>query len=434
MEAISSVLSDYIPDQNEEWMLGEITRSVIASIRDYCSSHSIFASPVLVGSVAKGTNLKGADIDIFIVFERTYREQEMEKLGLEIGRAVLPKGEEKYAEHPYISGVINGIKLDIVPCFRIDPQTKVISSVDRTPLHTDYVINNLSETGKNEVRLLKLLLKHFGIYGSEIRTAGFSGYVCELLVIRFGTFLGVLEYFSNVRGSVRIIDNRSFEFDQRFPVVVQDPTDHSRNAAAAVSMESLARLVIASKLFLKTRDTGLLRPMPPLEPQSLRPSGNKFRIVEMPRPDLVDDIIFSQAMRLRKEVRKSLESGGFLPVNDELAVGEKIEVLVEFQKDSTNGIVKHQGPPVWAENALDFLEKWSESERRYRGPYVQEDRLYVDLKDVVISADEAIRSHIARANIGKHLNHLKDKIVITDPLKTGRRHLVVSKYLQQKIG
>ena len=35
------------------------------------------------------------------------------------------------------------------------------------------------------------------IYGAEISTKGFSGYVSEVLIIKFGSFLSALDYFSN---------------------------------------------------------------------------------------------------------------------------------------------------------------------------------------------------------------------------------------------
>ncbi|MEM3675901.1 MAG: CCA tRNA nucleotidyltransferase, partial [Thermoplasmataceae archaeon] len=291
METLNSILSRYTPDQDEQLKLKEIADSIINSIRAYCKINSIQASPVLVGSVAKGTNLRGADIDIFIVFERIYSENEMERLGLEIGRSVLPGGEEKYAEHPYISGVMGGIKLDIVPCFRIEPNKRIISSVDRTPLHTEYVARNLSDQGRNEVRLLKLFMKHFGIYGSEIKTGGFSGYVCELLVIKFGSFKNVIANIAGLKRFRLEINDHEMKYDPRFPVVIQDPTDYSRNAAAAVSPESFAKLILASKIFVESGNVEMFIPKPPISPEPIRPNGNFFRIVEIPRPDLVDDIV-----------------------------------------------------------------------------------------------------------------------------------------------
>ena len=56
---------------------------------------------ILVGSVAKGTYLKNPDIDIFLRFPKELKKEELKKLGIEIGKAVIPDGFAKYAEHPY---------------------------------------------------------------------------------------------------------------------------------------------------------------------------------------------------------------------------------------------------------------------------------------------------------------------------------------------
>jgi len=47
------------------------------------------------------------------------------------------------------------------------------------------------------VRLLKKFLIGTGIYGAEIAKEGFGGYVAEVFVLHYGSFLGVLEAASN---------------------------------------------------------------------------------------------------------------------------------------------------------------------------------------------------------------------------------------------
>ncbi len=53
--------------------------------------------------------------------------------------------------------------------------------------------------------MLKKFLRSLHIYGAEISTKGFSGYVSEVLIIKFGSFLSTLEYFSNFTGDKKII-------------------------------------------------------------------------------------------------------------------------------------------------------------------------------------------------------------------------------------
>jgi len=51
---------------------------------------------------------------------------------------------------------------------------------------------------------LKQFMKGIGVYGSELRRRGFSGYLTELLVINYGSFLGVLKEASSIPDIVHI--------------------------------------------------------------------------------------------------------------------------------------------------------------------------------------------------------------------------------------
>jgi len=46
----------------------------------------------------------------------------------------------------------------------------------------------LSNSLKEEVRILKKFFFHIDVYGAEIAKEGFSGYVSEVLISYFGSF------------------------------------------------------------------------------------------------------------------------------------------------------------------------------------------------------------------------------------------------------
>src|SRR5207253_1098008 len=86
-----------------------------------------------------------------------------------------------------------GFEVEIVPCYRITDATQRMSAVDRTPLHVDYVLGHVKEGQTNEVRLLKAWAEGIGVYGAEAKVLGFSGYLCELLILKYASFRGVLD-------------------------------------------------------------------------------------------------------------------------------------------------------------------------------------------------------------------------------------------------
>ena len=60
---------------------------------------------MFLGSFARDTWLpESLEIDVFILFPEKYSEEELEKIGLEIGKKVLDEFELRYAAHPYVHG------------------------------------------------------------------------------------------------------------------------------------------------------------------------------------------------------------------------------------------------------------------------------------------------------------------------------------------
>src|SRR5437016_12270614 len=164
---------------------------------------------------------------------------------------MLEKGTHLYAEHPYTRGWYGGFEVEIVPCYRITDASQRMSAVDRTPLHVDYVLGRVKDGQTDEIRLLKAWAEGIGVYGAEAKILGFSGYLCELLVLKYGTFRGVLE------GSLAWRPGNVLEFDRppartfTEPLVVVDPVDPNRNVASAVGVEQMATFVHAARASLQ---------------------------------------------------------------------------------------------------------------------------------------------------------------------------------------
>lgn len=164
------------------------------------------------------------DLDIFVFFPLDVSKEILKKMGLEIGKKVFEefKGEYeiKYAEHPYVNGKIENHDLDIVPCYKIDKIEDMKSSVDRTPLHTKFV-KRMTEFQKDDARILKKFMKLINVYGSEFKVMGFSGYLCELLILYYGSFENVLKNASEWKLNQKIIFEK---MEKEF----SDP-DHNRS-------------------------------------------------------------------------------------------------------------------------------------------------------------------------------------------------------------
>ena len=184
VEIIREVLQSITPSQEEVEDLLRRYRLVAtrlrSCLRDYLPSDCIDIS--LQGSVAKGTNLKGeSDLDVFVLFSRRCVDLERHK---DFFRNFIERAREclsdipsymEYAEHPYLVLLLEGVEVNIVPALKPMVRGDVVevtTAVDRTPLHTEYVLKKLSPSKRREVLLLKSFLKGLGIYGAELKIKG----------------------------------------------------------------------------------------------------------------------------------------------------------------------------------------------------------------------------------------------------------------------
>jgi len=185
-----------IPKPEEEERLSSVARDVLRSVDATFAGVEGFVRATLEGSAAKGTWIRARpEVDVFVHFSPNVSRERLEKMVVERGsRALEALGARwrlRYADHPYVEGFICEVTVNVVGCYATEPG-KWLSPVDRTPYHTRYVLSRLDDRLKAEVRLAKAFMRGIGVYGAELRVGGFSGYLVELLVLWYGSFLALL--------------------------------------------------------------------------------------------------------------------------------------------------------------------------------------------------------------------------------------------------
>jgi len=101
----------------------------------------------LGGSYAKGTWLpEKAAIDIFIKLNKKTSEKDFRSIGTEIGFQSLKKYKPytRHAEHPFVEAIIDGTRVNIVPCYDVN-KGEWQSATDRSIYHTKFMSQKLSE-------------------------------------------------------------------------------------------------------------------------------------------------------------------------------------------------------------------------------------------------------------------------------------------------
>ena len=155
---VSEVRNRVVPDDDEREVLEAVVAALAARAEAALEELPVEADTRLVGSTARGTWLSGdRDVDLFVRFSTELSREELERHGLAVGHEVLPDGHEEFAEHPYVTGEVDGFDVDCVPCYAVESATAIRSAVDRTPFHTDYLEGRI-EPLADDVRLAKAFL------------------------------------------------------------------------------------------------------------------------------------------------------------------------------------------------------------------------------------------------------------------------------------
>ena len=365
------------------------------------------------GSVAKDTWLKEEpDIDVFMCLSPTIPRKTLGAVSLEIAREATDgwRQVERFAEHPYLEAFVEGYRVNIVPCYCAG-KGEWLSATDRTPFHTDYVNKRLDSSLRCEVRLLKRFLQGIRAYGAEIKVGGFSGYLCELLVIHFGSFTETLQNFAKCAARM-VIDVENYYtgrerelrllFDE--PLVVVDPVDKGRNVASAVKPQKIHVMIAAARAFLKTPSEHFFFP-PKTEAlsaidlkENLKQRGSDFLFLTFRNVNAVPDILWGQLYKTQRSLRKLLELNGFKVLRDiAWSDEENLSAFVfELEQFMIPNIKKHLGPPLEREEECkNFLSKYVTNDNVVSGPFMEDGRWVVEVPrkytDVVELLQETLK-------------------------------------------
>jgi tRNA nucleotidyltransferase (CCA-adding enzyme) len=384
IDKITSTVLDLIQPSNKDL---KNVKSIEEEIQDKIKSYKI---PQIVevktgGSFAKDTNLKkDMDIDIFILINKNVNEQDFEQIALDVGFKALKKYNPitRYSEHPYVEGFayINKknnnreqIRLNIVPCYNVEKGLWK-SAADRSQYHTEYMQKMLKPDQKNQIRILKSFLKGIGIYGAELSTAGFSGYVTEVLVLKYGNFKNVMKNIATLKkkGEIIAIEDISNEnIYKKFesPIIIIDPIDPNRNLGTAISSESLSRFIFGARTFLANPSINFFNINK--KKNMMKNIDNQLENVEELLPNIVvlefnyrnrsSDIIWGQLKKLTKSISRHFTDNEYTIIKSECYIDNntnsaKLIFLLKFIKLSP--FFEKGGPSIFMEKeVLQFVKK-----------------------------------------------------------------------------
>ncbi|MGQ9542749.1 MAG: CCA tRNA nucleotidyltransferase [Candidatus Bathyarchaeia archaeon] len=437
-QILKVVLTKIVPKDTERSRVLKLSQRIIDKVSLAARRASLDVEVSLEGSVAKDTWLSGeADIDIFLKVDSNLDKNVFETTCLEVAKDAVREHNPiaRFADHPYIEAFIGKSRIDIVPCYKVE-KGMWKSATDRTPYHTQYVKHHLDQELRNEVRLLKRFMKGTGTYGAEVKVGGFSGMLCEILILHYGSLLKtfesaagwkegtVIDVENHYRGDVEEIRDL---FDH--PLIVIDPVDKARNIASAVRHERLWEFVSASRAFLNKPSLDFFYPR---GPRGIGVSGLKRKLetrgtcivgIKFGRINAPVDVFWSQIYKAEKCLTNLLRSKGFsvvrtLSFSDE----EHLNLIIfELEMQTLPKTMKQLGPTV--ERRIEsekFLLTHLESSNTVSGPWIEKDRWAILKVRRHADAEKVLKAHLADGgrNVGV-------PTLISDVIKRGEYTILV---------
>ena len=407
------ILQKITPKKEEYTNIDSLSRELEKKIILVCQQEGVSAIVRAEGSVAKDTWLSGnPDIDIFIRLPTSIPRKNLGTVGLKIAKqaAGSVRQVERFAEHPYLQVYVNGYRVDIVPCYNAK-SGEWQSATDRTPYHTDYIKSHMRKELLGEVRLLKKFMAGIGVYGAELMVGGFSGYLCELLIMKYNSFEGTINAFAHYNRKI-VIDiegvyaDRKNELSLLFPepLVIVDPVDKGRNVASAVQAQKLYTFIGAAREFLKNPSDTFFYPPKPLVFSSkallghLERRGSSLLFLVIGELAVVPDVLWGQLYRTKRSIRTLLELNDFKVLRDSVWSNENSRSIFIFELDQhvLPNVRKHLGPPLErAAECEKFLAKYVQNSQVISGPTIEGGRWIVELPRKNTNASMLLKDKLA---------------------------------------
>ncbi|MEE9390398.1 MAG: CCA tRNA nucleotidyltransferase [Candidatus Aminicenantaceae bacterium] len=405
------VLAKISPTEAEEAKITAVCRELLSKVEKECQKIDPKISPILVGSVSRGTWLNyEKDIDIFLKFPLQYETNELEEIVTKITWDILENPIKRYAQHPYGTGRHKGFEVEFVPCYDIENTSQLKSAVDRTPFHDKFIKENIQEN-ESEVRLLKQFLKGIGCYGAEAEVEGFSGYLCELLIVHYGSFENTIKSVSKwiAQQVIDISDEyETKEAVEKFssPLIFIDPVDRNRNVASALSKQKFHQFTVAARGYTKGPSERFFFPnkrevKKSITLEKFRERGTAFVSVVFSKPDVVEDILYPQIRKACQTLKNVIKDNDFRLIDLDFSVNKDICILIELEDLELPAMRVHYGPKVNSDHEARFLEKYEKFKGKLTKPFIEKDRWCVILKREYTGAKALLEDFFSQKDIEK---------------------------------
>lgn len=404
---LKEVLEDLKPDEKKVAAEVNIT---LKKLNSALKKAKIRAKASTGGSIAKGTFLKGDyDCDIFVKFElKKYKEKDISALLGNVLKKSFKKVTKVHGSRDYYH-IENEFRYEIVPVLDIKKTSEAVNVTDCSPLHVDWV--NKFPRMKSEIRLTKAFMKAVNTYGAESYIKGFSGHVVDILTIYYGGFINLLkasqkwkekdvvDYYNRHKGKALLNLNKS---KTESALIVIDPIQNDRNAAAALSIDKFSLFKRKAAEFIKKPSKRFFI-REKFDADSLRKKagqrGGKLVIVDAAPLKGKEDVIGAKLLKAFEHIAYSLKENEFDVKEkgwDWPGEGDAVFWFIIDTKDLPDKKL-YTGPPIKVKKHCENFKKV------HKGAFEKNGKVYAEERREYTNAERFISGII-------QTDHIKEKV------------------------
>jgi len=405
---LDNVLEKIKPTKEEEYKVKEKVNKVLKKINSSIKD----AKAILGGSGIKGTWLKDAhDEDVFVCFNYVKYKDKSDQLSDILEKKIKGKFKIKrlHGSRDYFQIKDKDSTLEIIPILKIKKADEAKNITDISPLHALWV--NKHKKLRDDMRLLKQFCKANDIYGAESHIKGFSGYICEILVVNYGSFVNVLKNAVKWKDK-EVVDVKKYHKDAfrvlnssklLSPLIVIDPVQASRNAAAALSYEKFSLFKKKAKEFLKKPSISFFEKKEfSIDDVKKKAKKDILFVLDVKALSGKEDIVGCKLIKALETIRKGIEKEDFKIIDYGWNWDKDALFYFIIKKEKMGKTKIHDGPPLRAKEHVKIFRK------KYKKTFVsggvvkaEVRRKYTDVNELikVLIKDKDVKTRVKKIGV-----------------------------------
>ncbi|RJQ15673.1 hypothetical protein C4573_05950 [Candidatus Woesearchaeota archaeon] len=350
------------------------------------------------GSVAKQTFLKNDyDVDLFVKFDVSYKKKNISALL----KTVLPKTAVMvHGSRDYFQ-LHRNLHYELVPVLHVKNYKEAANVTDMSPLHVGWVLQHVKKNPKlpDEIRLAKQFCKANNCYGAESYIRGFSGHILDILIIYYGSFLALLKNAQQWNNKVIIdpekqLKNPLQELNSaktESPLIIVDPVQKNRNAAAALSREKFLLFKQKAKAFLKKPSEKYFQIITFTEEKiqkkyEKKKKNHQLIMLKIEPVDGKKDVVGSKILKVFEYLDAEMKKKEFA-VEGKNWQFEPALIYFLVKKEKLSHTLYLPGPPLhMTSDVLKFKKKHKKTIIKNKRIFAVEKRKYKDAKSFITDA------------------------------------------------